>query len=335
MQLVLNEPEISVKEPYAVRWMGLRNAVQAVHDCYPSILATLSALAADKNSTALGLHKYFAMYKVTLVIAFMADVHNVIGKLSCQLQKQDILFSEIQPLILDAARAQLDHFKNHDGECLTDMKSTYEITDNKVNLKGEMLSHYNVDMDKQFKSLKNITNLQSNIKLRFQKEDSKLFTFLSLLVEPCTGTSTNSEDSEISDALKNVAKIYGTQKITKVVHGHLQEDEDLQEEVTIIPPLLDGTKLKQEWPMIKGMINGAYSKLDTAYLCRKIIMLHSELVPNFSKLCCIALCISVTSVECERVFSCQNRFKSKFRASLSPEKLDILNYSQWTFVDGI
>jgi hypothetical protein len=50
-------------------------------------------------------------------------------------------------------------------------------------------------------------------------------------------------------------------------------------------------------------------------------MLHSELVPNFSKLCCIALCISVTSVECERVFSCQNRFKSKFRASLSPEKL--------------
>jgi hypothetical protein len=49
MQLVLNESEISVKEPYAVRWMGLRNAVQAVHDCYPSILATL---AADKNSTA-------------------------------------------------------------------------------------------------------------------------------------------------------------------------------------------------------------------------------------------------------------------------------------------
>lgn len=73
--------------------------------------------------------------------------------------------------------------------------------------------------------------------------------------------------------------------------------------------------------MIKGMINGAYGKLDTAYMCRKIIMLHSELVPNvFLKLCRI----SITSVECERVFSCQNRLKSKFRASLSPEKLDIL-----------
>jgi hypothetical protein len=177
MQLVLNEPEISVKEPYVVRWMGLRNAVQAVHDCYPSILATLSALAADKNSTALGLHKYFAMYKVTLVIAFMA----VIGKLSCQLQKQDILFSDIQPL-MDAALAQLDHFKDHDGECLTDMKSTYEITDNKVNLKGEMLSHYNVDMDKQFKSLKNITNLQSNIKLRFQKKTVNCLHFCPYLL---------------------------------------------------------------------------------------------------------------------------------------------------------
>jgi hypothetical protein len=51
-------------------------------------------------------------------IAFMA----VIGKLSCQLQKQYILFSEIQPL-MDAALAQLDHFKDHDGECLTDMQS--------------------------------------------------------------------------------------------------------------------------------------------------------------------------------------------------------------------
>jgi hypothetical protein len=48
------------------------------------------------------------MYKVTLVIAFMADVHNVIGKLSCQLQKQYILFSEIQPL-MDAALADNNH----------------------------------------------------------------------------------------------------------------------------------------------------------------------------------------------------------------------------------
>lgn len=72
---------------------------------------------------------------------------------------------------------------------------------------------------------KYITNLQINITLRFQKENSKLFTFRSLLIEPCTNI--NSEDSQISDALENVAKIYGTQKITKVVHGHLQEDEDL------------------------------------------------------------------------------------------------------------
>ena len=43
-----------------------------------------------------------------------------------------------------------------------------------------------------------------------------------------------------------------------------------------------------------------------------------------SILASIGLCIQLTSFECERSFSVQNKIKSKFRASLKAEKMDTL-----------
>ena len=49
----------------------------------------ISALAADKISISIGLHKYFAMHKATIVVGFITDVHNDLVKLNCQLQNQN------------------------------------------------------------------------------------------------------------------------------------------------------------------------------------------------------------------------------------------------------
>ena len=48
------------------------------------------------------------------------------------------------------------------------------------------------------------------------------------------------------------------------------------------------------------------------------------MLPNFALLANIALCLQVTSVECERSFSAQNRLKTTFRSSTKSERLDIL-----------
>lgn len=72
------------------------------------------------------------------------------------------------------------------------------------------------------------------------------------------------------------------------------------------------------------MINGSYKGLATEALCRRVITLHQQMLPEFSKLCRIALCIAVTSVECERSFSTQNKIKNKFRSSLKTENLNYL-----------
>ena len=67
--------------------------------------------------------------------------------------------------------------------------------------------------------------------------------------------------------------------------------------------------------MLKGMILGSYENLSIEKLCKKATTLHGSLFPNSMALCKVAMCMTLTSVECKRTFSTQNRRKSKHRAS--------------------
>lgn len=321
IQKLLEEPELTVKQPHSIRWLGLKNAVEAVFECFVSIIATLSALAAENDPTAKGLLDYFSQYKTALLVAFMFDVHTVVGILSKQLQKQCLLFSEIEPL-MDATLAKLDFLETKDGDGLKQIKESIQITEEKAYIKGEKLKNYKKSSNKEFNTARSkyVTDLKTNIKARFRKDDSELFHDFSVLLEPVMAQE--AEEEECEDALKALASFYGSGKTNRIVEGDLVEGTEEREEQ--IAPLLDEDGLKKEWPALKGMIEGTYSSLSTEKLCKRVITVHGELLPNFARLCCIALCISVTSVECERSFSTQNRLKSKYRASLSPEKLDHL-----------
>ena len=72
------------------------------------------------------------------------------------------------------------------------------------------------------------------------------------------------------------------------------------------------------------MIKGSFSKLNLTQNCKRMILLHNTMYPNISILAKVAICLMVTSVECERTFSFQNRLKSKFRSSLKSENLNTL-----------
>ena len=70
---------------------------------------------------------------------------------------------------------------------------------------------------------------------------------------------------------------------------------------------------------------GCYKDLSTKALCHRVIQIHESTgLPEFAKLCKIGLCMVVTSVECERSFSTQNRLNDKFQSSLKEENLDLL-----------
>lgn len=151
-QTLLQEPDITIKEPYSIRWLGLRNVVSAVYECYGSILATLSKFAADKNTVAKGLYKYYCSYKVALVTALVLDVYNELVILSSELQKRNLLYSEVRPLI-DGTLAKLESLESNEGVYVTDMKVKIKERDDGLYFAEEKLA-YNDRMTSEFEGKK-------------------------------------------------------------------------------------------------------------------------------------------------------------------------------------
>jgi hypothetical protein len=201
--------------------------------------------------------------------------------------------------------------KEHDGNGLHEMKDSIEFKtqsddegEPKPFYKGESLKYYKKgNSDSEFQAVKNdyIDSLARNIKKRISKVDCNVLCSLGLLLEPA------SYSTECDNAVEYVAQMYGTHKVTK------KTVEDVVIE-TPVDPLLNGDELKTEWQGIKAMVTGCYKSLSLKAFCRKIIQSSlSTSYPNFAKLAEIGLCMEVTSVECERTFSAQNRLKSKYR----------------------
>ena len=321
IQQLLDEPELAMKQLHSIRWLGLRDAVYAVYMCYASVLTTLSKFAGD-NPSAKGLYKYFSTYKVALLLGFMLDIHTELGTLSCHLQKQELLFSEVPPLV-DSILGRLDHMQTSDGEFLSEMKQGIEIKDDKASYGGEDLKNYGEAAKSQFEILRveYIANITRNMKQRFRKENTTVLDNMAHVFEPLTVTA--STDDSCIDALKSLGELYGSEKKVKLIEGDLQ-CEGLTETVKVVSPLLDKDALIKEWTGFCAMIKGSYSRLTVSNICKRLIVLQQGLYPNMSTLAKIALCLMVTSVECERSFSYQNRLKTKFRGSLKCEKLAIL-----------
>ena len=320
IQKLLEEPEISVKMPYSIRWLGLRDAVSAVFVSFASVLTTLSKFAAEKNATAKGLHKYFCSYKVGLVIALVLDVHNELAILSCELQKKNLLFSEIKPL-LDGTVSKLSCLESRDGECLGKMKADIEKKHDGVFYGDEKLSYHD-RMETEFESIRKdyIKRLKKNINNRFPKADSAILDDFSHVFEPIVVNS--STEDECNKAIESLSTQYGYEKTVTVIEGNLTDGTE--EHVRVVKPLLDPKRVQEEWPRLYGMIRGTYANMNTDRLCKRILLIHKDIMPNIAKLSKLALCIQLTSVECERSFSTQNRLKTKYRASMGSEKLNML-----------
>ena len=57
------EPELAIKEPYSIRWFGLKSVVEGVFESYKSsVLATLSSFP-EGDAIAKCLFKYFSNYR--------------------------------------------------------------------------------------------------------------------------------------------------------------------------------------------------------------------------------------------------------------------------------
>ena len=320
IQELLDEPSLTMKEPHSIRWMGLRNAVLAVHQSYGAVLATLSKFAGDGNPTAKNLHKFFANYKTALVVGLMLDIHDELAILSCKFQEATLMFSEVQAE-LDGTVNKLQTMASTDGPSLVDMKDRIRVEEGIARYQGNETLSYKVTMDEEFSRIRQsyVDKLKKNVRNRLRKEDGDVFADLSRVLEPETVNDT-AKDERLQSVI-SLGQFYGYEKETVIVEGDIDNAIETRKKV---PPLLNPNELEQEWPRLEGMIEGAYREYSTQKLCRKIIKNHKSTLPNFAILASVALVMTVSSVECERTFSAQNRLKVKYRSSMKSETLDVL-----------
>ena len=255
IQDLLDELQLTIKEPYTIRWLGLKRAVKAVFDCHSSVLATLSSLASNYEPKSKGLHKYFSSYKTALLLGFTLDVHSVLGALCCKLQQENLILSDVPPEI-ESTISKLEFLNTSDGNGLVLVKSSVRSEDGKAFYQNEELNQYSKETDSEFQSVRKeyLLNLTKNIKKRIPKYDSKVMSSLSQLLEPCVVNVTPT--SETDEALQVLINHYGREKRVKSVEGDLGSGVVQIEKRT--DQLIDGTALKTEWTGVIGMIKGSY-----------------------------------------------------------------------------
>lgn len=101
----------------------------------------------------------------------MQDIHTALGILCCQLQKENLIFSDAKPMI-DSTTSKLGFLKTSDGNALAEMKALIIIND-KAFYKGNMLKNFSKEVDPQFESVRQdyLSNKIKIIKKRIPNHD--------------------------------------------------------------------------------------------------------------------------------------------------------------------
>ncbi|KAL4236086.1 hypothetical protein ACF0H5_004472 [Mactra antiquata] len=162
-----------------------------------------------------------------------------------------------------------------DGKALSDMKQRLTVENDIAMMNREIIS-YRMTMDKESESLRigYLKRLKKNLKERLKKADTATFDDLGKAFEPDLVNS-------LDDQLKQLNTLVHFMQV-KMTHGDM--DKGYVTEETNISRLTDPEKLRQEWPRLADMIKEAYKTYTTVQLCRRIILIHSDIIPNFAVL---------------------------------------------------
>ncbi|XP_066285288.1 zinc finger protein 862-like [Branchiostoma lanceolatum] len=89
-------------------------------------------------------------------------------------------------------------------------------------------------------------------------------------------------------------------------------------------PVIKSEECSMEWPTFKELVHANYKNYSFQNLVNVITTNHAGYLPETTKLLNAVAVIPMSTVPCERVFSVQNRIKTKGRARLKAENLDVL-----------
>ena len=101
-----NEKFVRLKQPHAVRWLSLDQAVSAILQCWPALVVALKGEANDGNSTANGLLRKIETYNFIALTCMLNDILPLFTRMSKRFQRENLDFATASNA-LETVRATL------------------------------------------------------------------------------------------------------------------------------------------------------------------------------------------------------------------------------------
>ncbi|KAK3084326.1 hypothetical protein FSP39_011612 [Pinctada imbricata] len=347
IQLLLNLPTLKYAQVHSVRRLSLQQAVEVLYRTYPALVMALEH-EANTNPTrcdpvAKGLYFEVSQFRFIAMTHMLMDILPFLGKLSKVFQSEDLDFSKVKPIVESTCEA-LQDFVEVEG-LYVDKLTTFVIQEEDkvwyrrpeaesqrgvvqeaidINVDGfkgfpvEMatedsnestcdveLKYYSQQRDVLGKIIPEyVGNIQNILEERFK--ESELLSKMQVLQPNHIVLAHNSGD---------IAR-YGNQNVY-ILAEHFEAQDINKEEASI------------EYKQYKRLVVGTFPSASFREICHHMDMTYSEVMPNMAKLlkCCIVL--PVSSAQCERGFSTQNRIKSRLRTTLNNASInDLMRISE-------
>ena len=333
IQQMLNLPTLKYAEVHSIRWLSVEYAVKVIYRTYPALVMTLDR-EANFEPAARGLLLEVKQFKFIAFVHMLMDILPFLTTLSKKFQAESLDFSTVEPMVASTCESLTD-LCEVEGVFVEKLKK-YAVSENGKFVYRRPLSESNCENLKK--------EIQTNIAFEgFSSDDDsdqiteenvgyepelKYFDQQQNIVKSIMPEYIDKLTENLKDRFKNT-EILGYMSVLipsnicsaeSVAKFGLSEVNKLVEHFSEFIPEPENTR--SEYQTYKRLVLASYSHMNVGDIL-KFLLKTNDLVNMIAILkCCVV--IPVTSVQCERGFSTQNRIKTKSRTSLKSETLDDL-----------
>ncbi|XP_070573799.1 uncharacterized protein C17orf113-like [Ptychodera flava] len=218
VEIMLESPQLKVKEIHEVRWFAFYDALQTVFRSWNALVTFFDAQSKSKDAKAVGLHDKLTQYKFIAVTYIMMDIIPIVTRLNLIFQKDDIDIAAVKPCVSTTIE-QLQQYKegNIKGFYATKLEEEIRMSgQNQPTLMGHSLKN----REKQIALVNRvkdgfIDNLINNINVRFPADSTGVISAFDVLAMRDLSFIPPDRLSEHgNDKLEILIAHYGVNKVT-------------------------------------------------------------------------------------------------------------------------
>lgn len=324
---ILESDTVKFRHLFEIRWLCLGEAVVALIRNYEPLMIMVGQHAAEGDLTAASIENHMSQYKFVAMLNLLADILAATNHLSKLFQYRDVSFGSIRTNLQNCLTI-LEDYQANDGVYMHQME---DMLHEHGSYKGQVLSEAPGRGERQgqretFIAARTqiLENLLANIRQRFPHVD---------LLDAMQIFDPSAYPIEVGLPLWGINHLE-----TLLAHYGAHHDNREGERFAA---LVDADQARGEFLVFKRLVyqnrfstdgddewqeEGHFAR--PTQLMMKIFggpnMPNQRLYPSMFHLMSMAICVLVGNAEAERVFSVQNRIKTKLRTKLSIVRLEQL-----------